>query len=588
MECIRFALDLTPLGASAKTQHDAVIKANLGQERGQIQLTVRSATMHGRRFTVSRRYGDQAVVLDDQDTVTSYQPKDILPGLEMFGQNEIYELTRDTQSRNQLIERFLDADQGLANSTIAHALQRLASNRASIIAALKSKQDIESEVETLPKLEEQVHHFRDLGLDEKLKIVPKLEKQRQLSQRSTGELERLHEAIQTLKDSLPDSVFLNDKALGDLPHAQALQKQRQILDALTEQAHEGLTHLQTAYQQARNDLTPTQTQLEDAIQQEEQKLEKAFKDIPSSQGKTGRPIGTEYQNLLRRIEQIKPKQAMLQSRQAHIDGLYEERKQLLHELSEARTNRADSMRRSVKRLNRRLDSKVRLTLNGEGERSPLFDFLRACPLEGVGPARLAWVKDLDFSPANLADRVRSKDEATMIVDWGVTPVTAQALFTLPETTLLEMEELALPDIMALELNIAHEEQEAIFRPIESLSTGQQCTAVLHLLLLDNQDPLILDQPEDNLDNAFIAERIVRELRQAKLTRQFLFATHNANIPVFGDAEWIGVLSVTNGKGQILPDQQGAIDLAEIQHLATDILEGGETAFNQRRQKYGFN
>ena len=107
-------------------------------------------------------------------------------------------------------------------------------------------------------------------------------------------------------------------------------------------------------------------------------------------------------------------------------------------------------------------------------------------------------------------------------------------------------------------------------------------------MLDNPDPLLLDQPEDNLDNAFIAERIVAELRSAKVARQFLFATHNANIPVFGDAEWIGVLSVVDGKAHIPPEQQGAIDLPEIQQLAADILEGGKSAFNQRREKYGFN
>ena len=107
-------------------------------------------------------------------------------------------------------------------------------------------------------------------------------------------------------------------------------------------------------------------------------------------------------------------------------------------------------------------------------------------------------------------------------------------------------------------------------------------------MLDNQDPLVLDQPEDNLDNAFIAERIVTELRDAKLTRQFIFATHNANIPVFGDAEWIGVLSVEENKGRLLPEQQGAIDLPAIQRLAANILEGGKEAFHQRREKYGFD
>jgi hypothetical protein len=67
----------------------------------------------------------------------------------------------------------------------------------------------------------------------------------------------------------------------------------------------------------------------------------------------------------------------------------------------------------------------------------------------------------------------------------------------------------------------------------------------------------------------------------------LFATHNANIPVFGDAEWIGVLNVEDGKAYIPVEQQGAIDLPAIQTLAADILEGGKSAFNQRKEKYGF-
>ena len=141
--------------------------------------------------------------------------------------------------------------------------------------------------------------------------------------------------------------------------------------------------------------------------------------------------------------------------------------------------------------------------------------------------------------------------------------------------------------MSIELNVKHGTHDSEFRKLEDLSTGQQCTAVLHLLLLDNEDPLILDQPEDNLDNAFIADRIVTELRRAKLSRQFLFATHNANIPVFGDAEWIGVFCVQQNKGTILPDEQGAIDVPKVQELAADILEGGKSAFNQRREKYGF-
>lgn len=142
------------------------------------------------------------------------------------------------------------------------------------------------------------------------------------------------------------------------------------------------------------------------------------------------------------------------------------------------------------------------------------------------------------------------------------------------------------DIIEIELNVSHQGQ-ASYRPLTKLSTGQQCTAVLHLLLLQNKDPLIMDQPEDNLDNAFIADRIVTELRDAKINRQFIFATHNANIPVFGDAEWIGIFEVNDGQGSMPPKAQGAIDVPAVREKAANILEGGRTAFNQRKLKYGY-
>ena len=120
-----------------------------------------------------------------------------------------------------------------------------------------------------------------------------------------------------------------------------------------------------------------------------------------------------------------------------------------------------------------------------------------------------------------------------------------------------------------------------------LSTGQQCTAILHMLLLENVDPLLMDQPEDNLDNAFIADRIVAELREAKTSRQFLFATHNANIPVFGDAEWIGVFTAAENQGRLGLEAQGSIDVPVIRDQVASILEGGRDAFIQRKEKYEF-
>ncbi len=83
----------------------------------------------------------------------------------------------------------------------------------------------------------------------------------------------------------------------------------------------------------------------------------------------------------------------------------------------------------------------------------------------------------------------------------------------------------------------------------------------------------MDQPENNLDNAFVANRIVKELRSTKTKRQFLFTPHNASIPVFGDAEWIGVCTASGNQAKMPEDVQGSIDISAIRDQVTSILEG---------------
>ena len=587
LECIRFAFDIVPLDDASKAQHKSILDSNLGKEKGMVEVRVRSATMHGRQFTVSRKYGSYPVVVDDAGEVSPHLPKDLLPGIEVYGQNEVYENIRNEEKRNKLISRFLEGEHEQFENDIAKILARIKENRESIQRALGQKSDIEAEVEQLPKLQDKAKQYQVLGIDEKIKAIPRLEKEKQLKGRVNEEVDRVKVAIEALKDSLPDTVFLSEVNLDELPHANLLEQQREILESFNADLVKIVTKLEQLTLTTSRQLLPIQQKLVEQLRDEEQQLENAFKDIPASQGKSGRQIGAEYQTLLKQIEQIRPKQATLNNRQLQIKELYSQRKKLLLGLDQLTSARASAVQKSIKRLNRKLDQKARLSLNSEGNRQVFADFLLAWKLEGVGVKRLSWVLENDFSPANLAATVR-QGESALAEEYDTTDAVVRALSRLPEHKLLELEELVIPDTMSIELNVSHGGQQANFRPIEHLSTGQQCTAILHLLLLDNQDPLILDQPEDNLDNAFIADRIVSELRRAKLSRQFLFATHNANIPVFGDAEWIGVLSVEDNKGQILTDEQGAIDMPRVQALAADILEGGKSAFNQRREKYGFN
>jgi ABC-type Mn2+/Zn2+ transport system ATPase subunit len=589
LECIRYALDRRPIGKTAQKQHDEIIKENIGKHKARIELVVRSSVMHGRRFTISKRYGETTLVKDEEGNVSKFSPTDLLPNIEIYGQNEIYEIAQDSYNQRQLLTRFLDMGHKESERKIKESLSALRENRKKLIEALENVNSIEEVTERLPKLEERLLQFKNLGLEEKLQIIPLLETEKRLLQKALGdEFEGIKNSFNIVRDSLPSIDFLNDAYIAKLPHFEQLTKLRDTLSSVSEQVKLILEQWDLLSTRFKNDFDTIQKDILDIIAQEEQTLEKTFKDLPTCEGKTGREIGVEFQNLIKDIETIKPQKILLQNRHIIVQQLQDRRKLILDELSSARADRSTYFEKLIKKLNRTLDGKLRLSIKPEANRKPIIQFLLDCKMDGIGETRLSWILNAeDFSPVKLAKKIKDGSQSLrQETQWELTQNVADALARLSPTQLLELEEIELSDDIDIELNTAHEGQY-LFRPINKLSTGQQCTAILHLLLLQNRDPLLMDQPEDNLDNAFIADRIVSELRLEKLKRQFIFATHNANIPVFGDAEWIGVFEAFDGKASIPIEAQGAIDVDSIRDKAADILEGGKTAFNQRKEKYGF-
>ena len=116
------------------------------------------------------------------------------------------------------------------------------------------------------------------------------------------------------------------------------------------------------------------------------------------------------------------------------------------------------------------------------------------------------------------------------------------------------------------------------------SLGQRASAlILFLLAQKDTDVLIIDQPEDDLDNQTIYEEVITEIVKLKPQMQFIFATHNANIPVLGESEKVVACNFEDGNSIDL--KEGSIDTPEIQKAIVSIMEGGETAFNRRREIY---
>lgn len=590
LECLRYVLDIPPKGRQAQRLHLEIIKENLGKETGRIEVEIVSSSQHGRRYRVSRRHGEMPIVRevtpDGDGNVSTLHPRDLLPGIDIYGQNEIYELAQDEQSRIRLLDRFLPVDDDYVQHNAA-LKKRLQENQQKQVKTLNEVDDLRAQLGRLPRLVEQLQGFQALGIQEKLAKTPLFARERHIVERTRDEIRHLLDGVASLRDNLPDLTFISDKALENLPNAALLIPVRTILDRLGRSFEEHLAGLTVDLAEGERQLSDRIEIWKQSIAQGEAVLEKALRSLPAAAGKSGQEVGTAYQRLLHDIERIKPLETRLANHDKLLESQQQERRNLLAELSDLRGRRIQSLQRAAKRLNRRLEGKLRVEVVADADRTPLKNFLLECRLEGVGEKRLAWIDERDaVSPLALAQSIRN-GSAVLQAEWKMTPLVADALTRLPVSRLMEMEALDLDHRVDIFLNVSHGQAEAVFRRLDKLSTGQQCTAILHMLLLENVDPLIMDQPEDNLDNAFIAERIVQELRAAKTRRQFLFATHNANIPVFGDAEWIGVFTTVENHGTLSFDAQGSIDVPAIRDQVASILEGGRDAFIQRKEKYEF-
>jgi len=120
------------------------------------------------------------------------------------------------------------------------------------------------------------------------------------------------------------------------------------------------------------------------------------------------------------------------------------------------------------------------------------------------------------------------------------------------------------------------------------SAGQQATALLRVLLNQGGPPLLIDQPEDDLDSQVIQD-VVNLIWAAKGGRQLIFSSHNANLVVNGDAELVVCFNHRtvgdHSAGHI--ELEGAIDIPAVRETITSVMEGGEKAFRLRKEKYGF-
>ncbi len=457
------------------------------------------------------------------------------------------------------------------------------------MAAKKEWDELSSQLGQLSKLMEQEKHFKSLGLDQKLEDVRKLARGDQLFKRAREEALLVKERLGSLKESVSfDLAYLSEQSIKEIPNAASFSPLRSAFEDFGSRAKNLLTSIQKELEGLEAKMTGAENVWKEGKAKIESEMNTALNSLPELAGKPGHEIGRQFVQNQKQIEAIIPKQKNLEQYQKLIQELENERKSLLSEWNRTNNNQFLKMKEVVKRINSGpLKGKLRIDLQATGNRSALRAFLEK--LDGIGSKKIEWVdKPEQLLMESFVSALRLGEEALLNIyrEYGMSPGVAKQLAGLDLEKTLQLEEIQLFDSIEIRLNVAHGLAEE-FKILRDLSTGQRCTAILYLLMLENEELLLVDQPEDNLDNAFIADRIVSEMREQKCKRQFLFATHNPNIPVFGDAEWIGALEAERSHTILRDEYVGSIDKESVQKAVEQILEGGKQAFETRRIKYGF-
>lgn len=584
IESLRYAFDVAPIGKSAAAAHEGFVR-NVLRPGTKVYALVSSPRPSQRRYLVERTVPDPPVVRGEDGALLSLRPSDVVPHLEVYGQHELAELAELPERRARLLERFVSTDHSDA-ATASGVIKKLAASRKRLVEIEEAVVDIDDRLSEIPAIEEQLKRYEEAGIEAKLRDQGQLGREDAIIARTRARVEPIRDVLRDLSEQVPfDRAFLSDQAVEDLPHRELLHRADAVLAVLEARLVAIRGNLEEVLLEAESGLSAIATELGQLRSATQAELEKTLRSL-----QTAAVDGQQFLNMRRRLEDLRPlleRRALLgRERKERLS----DRGSLLDEWRNLHSQRFRLLERAAKKVSKDLAPLVRAQVTFQGDREPLVKLLE----KRIG-GRLDRVRERvrtiqDLSLIELAATCR-EGAAAVSERYGVSGAQAEALAGAPASVLMEIEELELGPTTDIELNIAAEGEPHIWRRLEDLSTGQKATALLLLLLLESTDPLVIDQPEDDLDNRFITEGIVPRVRDEKRRRQFIFSSHNANIPVLGDAELIAVLRPLGDGGVaragIAPNEMGSIDDPQVRLLVEELLEGGREAFESRRRKYGF-
>ncbi len=580
-EALRFAV--SGMSAAPKQCVD-LIQANLA---GGALVMITALAEGTNRYTIKRGLKQQPVLLSPDGKVINTVDIDrgtFLP-LDAYSSPEIEAIADEVlgQKRRNLLDELRSEQMRTIHLSLAESKRALETNADRIRTAQRTIQDLTEQTEELGDVRARLNALSPSGHEPTADFM-RLSRQQQLNQREITRLDTADRDLRTLDRSLDQ--LRRDAQLAFKPrlveeqsaNTDILRRYDDLLAAplgLVEEhasAISGLTHeAQERIAQARQNIVLAHTSHAGELA----KLT-AINQAASEQAR----VRATLEQQVAKLQAIEEQRSELND---ELKRLLEQRKSLkaTHILMR---DQISTMREEVAtELQREAGKRVRIRIMRNADhlayQEMLVDALRGARVRNHDEIITTLMQ---LRPEQLAQLIQDNDLDSFeeLTSFG-SERSRKILDAFRESVdPLTLEVIAIEDRIAIELNVSSA-GKANFKDASDLSRGQKCTALLPILLARRDSPLIIDQPEDNLDNHFIYETVVNAVQRLKKRRQMIFITHNANIPVLAEADLVLVMNSDGRIGTV--EKSGTVD--ECREQIIELLEGGRKAFELRSKRY---
>lgn len=561
IETIRYALDINP--SSDKDYKQNIIEFILGSG-GKVILSVVDRV--GKEYIISRIFNEEPHIYDKNGKDLNIQINSIINNPMYFGQKDLSS-TDDNYEMN-LIDKMVNIDKHSNNENLIEKNKLLKETFDKLFENEKLADDIESYKGQLSDITHKINIFDENGVSKKLEEQVNYQLDLNNFTRILENASNLSEQIEEILESVEAKYFLENNKIDFKIKSDFLNKVNEQLENIRTE----IIKIDATNKAILNFKTEVKL-LQDSISSEFEDKKESFAeikreiDIPNLNPDDYSRLKTKQDQLNKTINQNKNHDENKQKIINQIRTLSRQKNDVLQSI----------FLKYEKEINKINDSQdaLKLEIVFKGDKNSFFKDLQNI-FTGTGINKENY-KKISTSFSDFTDLIIDVfiNNSAKLKETIITERQLKGVYEKLEAnyeTLLKTE-------VENKINIFY-----YGNPLRKHSVGQRASAILLLILMQKEnDLIIIDQPEDDLDNKVIYEEIIKEIKNNKTDIQFIFATHNANIPVLGDSEQI--VAIEN-EGTIMKPSIGSIDNNDIQNHIITIMEGGYEAFNIRNQIYG--